>query len=164
MDGHCLETVSNGLFLMDKTLEAYVYEFGTNEWETISSQFPCDNLKQTKVVCKSFDDDLVIVPSIKNGSSCTGIFDLKSKSWMEMDKDKRNAPYNGFLDRLPNDENEEILLFFGGYQFQNDTIRDEIIWKFNGQDMNWEEFSIKLPNNLRENTTTLTLVHHNTCS
>ena len=164
LSGHCLEPISQGLFLIDKSFQTYVYEFKKQKWQTIPSKFPCDNKNQSKVICKSFEDDLVIVPSMKNDMSCTGIFNLTSKLWIEMENDERKAPHGGFVDRLPNaNHSEEILLYFGGYQNDNETIRQETKWKFNGQYKKWETYPIDLPKKLREKTTMLTLLHPDIC-
>ena len=163
MNGHCLEIIPNGLFLMDKTLETYIYEFGINKWQSVSSKYPCDNMSQTKVLCKAFEDEFIIVPSIKNGSSCTGMFNLMTKSWIQMEMDDRNALYDGFLERPPNSDKEETLLYFGGHKSKNDTVRDETIWKFNGQDREWEIYPIKLSANLTKHTTMMTLLHPDMC-
>ena len=162
MHYHCLEPIHDSLFAMDIELQSYIYEFEKSAWLTTSSTFPCDHIKQTKVMCKPYDYELIIVPSVKNELPCTGIFNITSKTWSEMEKDDRNAPYDGFLQHLPNSDNKEILLYFGGYQ-NGGEVKDALIWKFLKSEYRWEKFPVSLPNYLQQNATVMTLVHPDLC-
>ena len=162
MDNHCLETIPIGLFVMSRNLHTYIYEFEASEWMNVTQTFPCDHKNTIKVNCKSNKDEMIIVPSVKKKSSCTGLFDLTTKTWSQMENDNRNAPYNGFLQHLPNSKDEEILLYFGGYEYGNKK-RSNIIWKFNDHTYDWEIYPIRLSSELTSNTVAMTLLHPNIC-
>ncbi len=162
MSEHCFVATSQALFAITTNLQSFIYQYQHMNWEQIPSEIPCDNWNQTKVICNVYQDQYIIVPSVQNGSACTGIFNMKAKSWMKLEKDERIAPYNGYLQHLPNKDNKEILLFFGGHEFQN-PIRDENIWQFDGIQNGWNLFPTKLPDKLRANVVGMTLLHPNIC-
>ncbi len=163
MHHHCFEPIKDGFFLLDKFNHNFVFEFKFKSWESISDPFPCDNEENAKVTCKSYDNEIVVVPGVKSGSSCTGMFNITSRQWSKLKVDLRNAPYNGTLEYLPNDDGQEVLLYFGGYEV-NERIRDEKIWEFKGPEEGWQIYPQKLSMHLRENTTRLTLLHPDICS
>ena len=69
----------------------------------------------------------------------------------------------GFLQNLPNSEEKEILLYFGGYENADDFIRDQRVWQFIDVQMGWQLYPIQLPEELKRNATVMTLIHKNTC-
>ncbi len=141
MSYHCLEPIPNGLFVMGIDLHTYIYEHETSQWQNIKQSFPCDHRGILSMTCKSHQDQTIIVPSVKDGSACTAIFYLTSKTWTRMEVDHRNAPFNGILQHLPNAaDDEEILLYFGGHSGKTVEELDQIIWKLSQDSSQWEMF------------------------
>ncbi len=161
MENHCMEVILEDLFVLDENLDVFIYKSDARIWTKISSTFPCDNKNQSKVICKTFGSNHIIAPNVLNDSACTGIFDLKKQEWTTLEIDQRSGLYNGTIQHLPNIENQEILLFFGGYKLGND-IREEVIWEFIGLEDGWKEFPVKLSKDLKEKGLVFSLMHPET--
>ena len=73
------------------------------------SVFPCET-ENTKIQCKSYQDNYIFIPSVKNNYSCTGIFNLTSMSWLRLRFDDRIPSVNGTLDFWHGNENKVIYL------------------------------------------------------
>ena len=114
MLNHCMTMLSNDLIVIDSNLDSFYLNFSQSKWRQINSEFPCDNVNQTRMTCNAFDDRFVIVPSVDKGASCTAIYDIKTDIWTRLENDIRDAPYDGFLQYLPNGLQEQILLYIGG--------------------------------------------------
>ena len=95
MQKHCFETINDNLFVIDQNLDTFVYEF--NNWTKVNQSFPCQSQYPNELICKAFGSDWIIVPSVENGTACTGIFNVTEMEWKRLKVDQRNAPYNGRL-------------------------------------------------------------------
>ena len=68
------------------------------------------------------------------------------------------------LQNLPNEEEKEILLYYGGYENEETKIRDQNIWQFIDFQSGWQLYPIQLPDDLKQNVTVMTLIHKNSCN
>ncbi len=159
MHHHCFEVIKDGIFVLDTNLDIFTYGFKAKQWQKIQSDFPCDNINQNRTLCKALSNDFVIAPSVKDGKPCTGVFDINTKTWSALEFDQRNAIYNGTIQSLPD---SDTVVYFGGYTNASNT-RDEKMWIFDRYDFQWEEYSIKLPNKLLNDTLVMTVLNPDTC-
>ena len=162
MENHCLATFPNGLFVINQELQSFLYKFNDTKWNQIQSRFPCDNKKQSQIQCKTFKDEFIIIPSVKNGKSCTAIFDIEKTTWTQLRNDNRKAPFGGYFQMLPNDQRKNILYYYGG--FEKDTkVQSQEILQFDGIEEGWYLLPIKLPEP-RNHTVKMTLLHADICN
>ena len=131
------------------------------KWNEITSEFPCDNQNQPYISCNLFEDRYVIVPSVKDDSSCTAIFNIETKMWSNLRIDDRNAPYHGYFQLLPNSDKKDLLYYYGGFEFQSD-VSSQDIWQFDGVEEGWFLLPIKLPK-ARNHTVKMALIHPEVC-
>lgn len=66
--------------------------------------------------------------------------------WHRIDEDIRTAPHNGTLDRIVNENEDDMLIYFGGRSTVN-GMRDSSIWKMETR-LGWVKMKIELPKEL----------------
>lgn len=123
--------------VIDTNLDTFIYSFKTNQW-------------QLYLIGK----DHIITPSVKGRQACTGVFNLSNHLWSAVDRTKEMlfsmALFNACL----------ILILWWLCPWKWHNLRDDTIWEFDGEDFNWEEYSVKLPTQLvNDDTVVITLLN-----
>ncbi len=166
MENHCMEIVDDSkmfVFNINKYVEynqknyedrlkTFIYDFESADWNEIdSNSFPCQPNPKQQIHCKAYKDDFIVIPSVKNGTACTALFDMKTQKWARLENDLRNAPYKGKMEKIFY-SGKETILFMGGQSYENDVI-DNKIWTFHGSYYGWIEMSLTLPDDITKNST-----------
>ena len=92
----------------------------------------------------------------------TAIFDIENETWTELRNDDRKAPFEGYFQMLPNDQNDNILYYYGGFDEER-KVQSLDIWEFDGIEEGWVLLPIKLPKS-RNHTVKMTLLNSNICN
>ena len=105
-----------------------------------------------KYDCELYMDLYVIVPVDDGNHHCTAVFDLDTRMWSKLRRDRRKG--NGTLVKTPGDDNK--ILFLGRV--------DGSIWEFRGLGSRWNKRKgIKVPMNIAKNGTKIVALHPDFC-
>ena len=157
-----MDLIDKDMFVIDKEKSIYKHNSTSDKWSHLAdSGFPCSSTDQ-KMQCKIHEDTYIVVPSHKNGVSCTAIFDIRNNKWMELQNDERKAPINGTLDRWYGHGNGKGIVYFGGYEMGKKKRSNEI-WMFYDLKHGWKKMDFNLPENVVQNATQTLTIHPDFC-